>query len=55
MTTAQFYFLVLVIISCISFGVALAASCIRYRGWLAKQRPTRASDNVASSRMAHAG
>lgn len=39
MTTYQSYFLVLTILGFASFGVSLAASCIHYRGWLARQRP----------------
>ena len=37
MTTNQFYFVLLVLGSFTSFGLAIAISYVRYRRWLAKQ------------------
>ena len=42
MTAEQFYYLLFVILSFIGFGLALAASYVRYRRWLATQPARRA-------------
>jgi hypothetical protein len=40
MTTDQFYYLLLVIFSFVTFGVSIGIAYIRYRRWLATQPPT---------------
>lgn len=37
MSKSEFYYLVLVCIAFGGFGLALAVSCIQYRGWLSRQ------------------
>ena len=39
MTNGQFYYLLLVILSFITFGLGTAIAYVRYRRWLAKQPP----------------
>ena len=42
MTSAQFYYLLLVIASFTGFGFAIATAYVRYRRWLATQPVRRA-------------
>ncbi len=41
MSKSEFYYLVLVCASFSSFGIALAASYLQYRGWLTRQVPAK--------------
>ncbi len=42
MTTNESYYLILVCLAFGSFGLSLAAACLRYRGWLARSPQSRA-------------
>ncbi len=39
MTNEQFYYLLLVIVSFVGFGVSISVAYVRYRRWLATQPP----------------